>query len=253
MKKLVGLVLLAGLLFAIAGVAAFFYLGPIVRAGVEKVGPQITKVPVKLGGANISVWNGKGELHGFVLGNPEGYKTPEALRVGTIAIDLVPRSVLGDKVIIRSIRLEAPEITYEAGLGGSNIGKVLENIQAVASQEKSGATNTTGKPLQVDEIVITGGKINVSATALGGRSASLPLPEIRLTQLGQGPEGITAAELSSKALGVIVEAAARAAASGALGLGKSAADAALNVTTEAKDRVKNIGSGISDLFKSKSE
>jgi hypothetical protein len=253
MKKLLGLLIIAVVGLIIIGAATLFYLGPIVKAGVEKVGPQITKVPVKLDGAHISVFSGNGSLKGFVLGNPEGFKTPEAMKVGTVAISLVPKSVMDKKVIVRSIRIEAPEITYEAGLGGSNIGKVLENIQAIASQEKTASTNTSSKALQVDEFLITGGKINVSATVLGGRSASLPLPEVRLANLGQGPEGITPAELSAKAFGAVVEAAAKAVAGSALNIGKAASDAAQNIGTDAKDRVKKLGSGVSDLFKSKKE
>ena len=191
MKKLFGVVVLAVVLLLVGGAVALFYLGPIVKAGVEKVGPQITKVPVKLDGARLSILNGNGELKGFVLGNPDGFKTPDAVKVGTVAISLVPKTVMDRKVVVRSVRIEAPEITYEAGLGGSNIGKVLENIQAVASQEKAANTNASSKALQVDELIITGGKINVSATMLGGAAATLPLPEIRLASLGQGPEGLT--------------------------------------------------------------
>ena len=39
-------------------------LGSVVKASVEKVGPIVLKVPVKLDSANVSVFNGKGELHG---------------------------------------------------------------------------------------------------------------------------------------------------------------------------------------------
>src|SRR5262249_21289844 len=162
-----------------------------VKAGVEKAGPQVAKVPVKVEGASISVFNGNGELKGFVLGNPEGFKTPEAVKVGTVAISLVPKSVAASKVIVRSVRVEAPEITYEAGFGGSNIGKILENMQSTEKQEKSGGTKSTSKALQVDDFLIKGGKIHVSATMLSGVSATLALPEIHFSNLGQGPEGIT--------------------------------------------------------------
>ncbi len=253
MRKILGLCVLGGIGLILVALIALFYLGPIVKAGVERVGPQVTKVPVKLSSASISIFNGNGELKGFVLGNPEGFKTPEAVKVGTVAISLVPRSVLSKKVIIHSIRIESPEITYEAGLGGSNIGKLLDNIKSAASQEKTGSTNSSSKPLQVDEFVITGGKINVSATLLGSGGATLPLPEIRLANLGQGPEGITAAELASKAFNEIVQATAKAVAGSALNLGKAATDAAQSFGGDAADRAKKLGSGLGDLFKAKKD
>jgi uncharacterized protein involved in outer membrane biogenesis len=252
-KKLLLIGVAAGIVLVLVAAAALFYLGPLIKSGVEKIGPEITKVSVKLKSANISLLNGTGRLKGFVLGNPEGFKTAEAVKVENVAVSLDPKSVLGKKVVVRSIRIEAPEITYEAAFGGSNIGKVLENIQAVASREKSGSTNSAGKALQVDEFLITGGKIHVSATVLGGRSATLALPEIRLSSLGQGPDGITPAELSAKAFGAVVEAAAKAVAMNAADISKTATDAAKNIGTDAKDRLKKIGSGVSDLIKSKKE
>src|SRR5688572_25532751 len=137
MKKRLPLILLIGAgLVVVAALAAFMFLGTIVKAGVEKGGPYITKVPVNLGAAVISVFSGSGELKGFVMGNPEQFKSSNSVSVGSVALKLEPGSVLGKKVIIRSIRVEAPEITYEAALGGSNIGKILENIQAVAASGK---------------------------------------------------------------------------------------------------------------------
>jgi hypothetical protein len=251
MKKILGILVLGVIALIIVAVVALFYLGPIVKAGVERVGPQVAKVPVKLDGASISIFNGKGELKGFVLGNPEGFKTPEAVKVGTVAISLVPKSVMAKKVIVRSVHIEGPEITYEAGFGGSNIGKLLDNMKSTESQEKSGATNTSSKALQVDEFVITGAKVNVSATMLGGSAATLPLPEIRLTGLGQGPEGITPAELSTKAFGAVVDAAAKAVASSALGIGKLTGGASEGAAKDVQESAKKLGSGVSDLFKSK--
>jgi hypothetical protein len=255
MKKRLPLILLIGVaLVAIAGVAAFLFLGTIVKAGVEKAGPYITKVPVKLDGANISVFSGSGELKGFVMGNPEGFKATDSVKVGSVAVKVEPGSVLGNKVIVRYIRVQGPEITYEAAFGGSNIGKILENIKAVAA---SGQTdpNQPGaqKALQVDEFVISGAKLNVTASVIGGSAMTLPLPEIRLANLGQGEKGITAAELSAKAFGEVVEAAAKAVAASAVKLGGDVTKAAENVGADAKDRVKKATSGVTDLFKKKTE
>lgn len=255
MKKRLPLFLLVGVaLLAVLAVAAFMFLGTIIKAGVENAGPIITKVPVKLDAANVSIFNGSGELKGFVMGNPEGFKATESVRVGSVGMKLEPGSVMGDKVIVRSIRVEGPEITYEAAFGGSNIGKILENIQAVAASGKSSPEQSgSSKALQVDEFVITGAKLNVTASVIGGKAVTLPLPEIRLANLGQGPEGITAAELSAKAFGEVVEAAAKAVAGNAVKIGGDVTDAAKNLGTEAQDRLKKASSGISDLLKKSSE
>ncbi len=49
MKKRIPLILLVGAgLLVLAAVAAFLFLGTIIKTGVEKVGPMITKVPINL-------------------------------------------------------------------------------------------------------------------------------------------------------------------------------------------------------------
>jgi uncharacterized protein involved in outer membrane biogenesis len=255
MKKrvLAILIVLAALLLVVV-LAGFLFLGTIVKAGVEKGGPFITKVPVTLNGATISVLNGSGQLKGFSMGNPEGFKAAQSVSVGSIAVKLEPGSLLSEKMIVRSVVVEAPEITYEAAFGGSNVGKILENIQAVASSSKTNPDQPgSKKKLQVDEFIITGAKLNVTASVLGGKTASLTLPEIRLASLGQGPDGITAAELSARAFKEVVEAAAKAVTANAARFGGDVANTAKELGTDFKDRAKKASSGISDLIKGSKE
>jgi uncharacterized protein involved in outer membrane biogenesis len=258
MKKIivvfVGLVFLALL---VAFVFGFVFLGSVVKASVEKVGPMVTQVPVKLDSANLSIFNGKGELKGFEVANPQGYKTPDAIKVGSVAVAVEPKSVFGEKVVIHSIRVEAPEITYETDLKGNNLSKILDNVQSVAGKGQSAGTEPgkKAKKLQVDEFIITGGKINMSATVLGGRSATLPLPEIKFANLGQGPEGITAVELTEKAMNAIVAGTLKSVAEGGAAFAKEGVKA---VTKNGTDAVKNAGAEgtkalqkVGDLFNKK--
>ena len=253
-KKLPFILLVAVGLLVVAAVAAFLFMGTVVKTGVEKVGPMITKVPITLDGATISMFSGSGELKGFLMGNPADFKASNSVRVGSVALKVVPGSVLKDKVIVRSVRVEAPEITYEAAFGGSNIGKILENIQGeAASAESAPEEEGSSRALQVDEFVITGAKLNVTASVVGGKAVTLPLPEIRLANLGQGPEGITAAALSAQVFGALVESAAKAVTANAVKLGGDVGEAAQNLGTSAKDNAKKAASGITDLFKKNTE
>lgn len=248
MKKIVRILLGLVLVLVLVGVLAFLFIGTIVKAGVERVGPRVAKVPVTLDGATISLFNGNGELKGFVIGNPEGFKSPEAIKVGSVAIALVPKTILADKVVIRSIKIVAPEITYETDLKGSNLGKILDNVGGSAEQDEKAPTKkeqTTKTKLQVDDIVITGGKVHVAAALLG--STTVPLPEIHLTNLGQGPDGITPAELSKQVLKAVLDATVKAVVANA---GKLP-DAGKALGTGAVDQLKKGGSGIGDLFKKK--
>jgi uncharacterized protein involved in outer membrane biogenesis len=182
-------------------------LDRVIQKGVETVGTRVAKVEVKLAGVSVSMLSGSGSIKGLSVGNPEGYKTPTAIAVGSSSIAIEPGSVLSDKAIVRSIRIEAPEIAFEVGPGGSNLQRIKANLPGgPASDESAPAVESKpGKKLQVDEVVITGGKVVLAAAILGGKLTEAPLPEIRLTNLGQGPEGITPGDLGARVLTAIME------------------------------------------------
>lgn len=253
-KKLWVRILLGLFALAVIGlVVAYLYLDVIVKRGVEKVGPAITKTEVKLDGVHISPFSGNGEVKGLIVGNPEGFKTPSAIQVKSVAVALEPGSVLGDKVIIRSVKVIGPEVTFEGGLAGNNLSKLLENVQGTS--EKKGQPTTkqeekaTTRKLQVDEFVITGGRIHVSATFLGGQAATATLPEIHLSNLGQGPEGITPAELTERVVRALLDGALKSVASMGGDVTKSLKDVGTGTTEELKKRARGIG----DLLKTKPE
>src|SRR3954463_16668372 len=136
MKKIVirvGMVL--ALLVVVVLVVVFFSLNSIVKKGVETVGPQLTKVEVRLGAANLSPFSGSGQLTKLFVGNPEGYKTPSAIQLGDIKIGVKVGSVLSDTIIVDEINIQAPEITLEGTLSGNNLSKILDNLTAASANE----------------------------------------------------------------------------------------------------------------------
>jgi hypothetical protein len=246
MKKLIVRTVLLVMFLAIVAIGlVFFYLNTIVKSGVEKVGPMVTKTTVQVGGANISPFSGAGGLKDFVIGNPEGFKSAQAIQMGEVKLAVAPSSLLSDKIIVHSVQVISPKINYELGLGGSNLGKLLENIQSAVPQSASKPADNTGasKKIQLDDLVVSGGEIQVAASMLGGKSLTIPLPNIHLSNLGSGPDGITIAEVVSKVFSEIVNETAKAVASSsgmATGVAKDLGKGAI-------DKAKGIG----DLFKKK--
>jgi len=99
---------------------------------METVGPKIMLVSIKVDAVNLSLLNGSAKIKDLVVGNPEGYKTPQAISVSSAAVGVNPLTVFSDKIVVRSVRVEAPEITFEGGLGGNNLSKIMDNVNAVA-------------------------------------------------------------------------------------------------------------------------
>lgn len=255
MKKLVIGFSIAVVILAILGlVAVGLFLDTAVKRGVETIGPMLTKVDVKLDSVSLSLLSGGGKLKGLLVGNPSGYRTPSAIQVGDASLAITPGSIFSSKVVIRSINVQAPEITFETDLKGNNLSKIVANLQAATGgSSSSGASSDkkAGKKLQVDDFLITGGKIHVTVTALGGQSATVPLPEIHLTSLGQGPDGITAAELTRLVLQAVEKEAVQAAAGSLTDLSKDAANLTKGLGKTANGTAAGVTKGLGGLFKQK--
>lgn len=244
------------LLLVIGVVVAGFFLGSIVKVGMEAVGPKITQTSLKVDSVSVSLLGGSAGVNGLVLGNPEGFKTAQAISVGKAAVSVAPMSILSDKVVIRSVEVRNAEITFEGSpFGANNLNKIMDNVNAIAGGGKT-ATNAPApagaqkpaKKLEVDDFLITGAKVHVSLTGMGGKEMTLPLPDIHLTDLGKGGDGITPAELTKEVLGQITSATLKAVGSAVTDLGKGATDAAKTAGKTVGDSVNKIGKGLGGLF-----
>jgi hypothetical protein len=247
MKKVITILFVLLIILVLAGVTAAFFLGSIVKKGVETVGPQVAKVEVKLDSAALSLLSGSATLKGLLVGNPPGFDSPSAIKVGEISVGLEPRSVFSDKIVVHSISVIAPEITLH-GLRGDNLNKILQNIQASTGgggsvQKQPGGPAGPGKKMQVDDLIIKDGKVNLVLPMVG--AAALALPEIHLTNVGKDSGGVTAPELSARVMKAILDAASAAAAS-------AGADPAKLLQGGTKDGTKQLDKalkGVGNLLK----
>jgi hypothetical protein len=247
-KKILWRAVFVLLVLVIAAVIAVgLFLGDIVKKGVETLGPKVAKVSVTVQTVNLSLLTGSATVKGLVVGNPEGYQTPDAINIGKASVGVEPFSVLSDKIHVRSIQVDSPQITFEGGLHDNNLSKILDNINATGSAQASSTANPNqtaaakpAKKFEVDDLVISGAKVHVSLTTLGGKEMTLPLPEIHLTDLGKGDAGITAADLSRRVLNAILSATTQAIVSNAAGVSKEATKAIGEGVNKAAGGLKNL-------------
>lgn len=227
-------------------------LGSLVKKGVETIGPRLTQTELRLDSARLSVLSGSGTLKGLFVGNPAGYKTPSAIQVGAVRLTVEPKSIFSEKVHVTQLHLESPDITFEGSLKGNNLSKILENVQAATGSGPEGQSPkgaSAGKKLQVDQLLVTGGKVHLSATVLGGRAVAVPLPDIELRNLGQGPEGITSAELTAKLLAEITTGTLKAVQKAAAELGVKVLDTVGDAAKEAVEQTGKAVKKIGELFR----
>ena len=255
MKKIIlGIGITLVLLLIIGLVALGLSLDGIVKRGVETMGPKVMKVDVKLDKFALSLFSGGGELDGLVIGNPAGFKSTNAVSVGVGRVVVKPSSLLSDKIVIQMVKVDAPEINLETGLNGTNLKKILDNLNETPSSPDTNAaakpaSAAPGKKLEVDDFLLTGAKLNVIVAGLG--SQTLALPEIHLSNLGTGPDGISSVELTKVILSEIEKVAAKAAAENAGNIAKSATGLLNGLTGKTNGTAENLGKGLGDLLKKK--
>jgi hypothetical protein len=263
MKKIILWLVVGVVVIVIVGVIAVgLSLDKIVKTGIETVGPKITQTTLTVDSVNLSLLSGSAGINGLVLGNPEGFKTAQALSLGKAAVSIVPKSIFADKVIIHSVEVRDAEITFEGSpFGANNLSKLMDNVNSPAAKnasapnppaatpaQKSGAA----KKLQVDDFLITGAKVHASITGIPGvalKEITVPIPDIHFTNLGQGPDGITAGELTQKVLQEISTDTIKAVGDDAKNLLSGAANGILGAGTNAMGAgVDTIKKGLGGLF-----
>jgi len=109
-------------------IAGLSNIGPLIKTAVNTAGPEITKTTVSLEGVSVSIFSGEAEIKDFVLGNPKGFRTAVAMKVGVVSVDLDEESITGNPIVINKIEIIEPEITYEIKGRTDNFKVILANI-----------------------------------------------------------------------------------------------------------------------------
>ena len=227
-------------------------LGAIITKAVNTQGPEIVQAPVNLKKTEIDAASGKGTLRNLVIGNPEGFETETFFKMDEIQITLDTDSITSDTVVIKEISIQAPEITYELGGSGSNIDAIQRNVDAFvkkhvgssSSNEKS-ADKENGTKLVIDHVYVKNGKVNISATLLGGKALTIPLPDLHLKDIGKKDNGATPGEAVQSVISALKGAILKAVAP--LNLDQ-VGETAGKVIKGAQDAVEGTAKGITDTL-----
>ncbi len=203
MKKLV----LIGCALVVVVAAVVFFglsnLGPIIKKAVNTYGPEITQTQVQLGDAGVSLFSGEVKLKQFLLGNPRGFKSPQAMKVGSIYVNVDEKSLTGNPIVIDKIEVVAPEITYERSGRDDNFNALLRNVKKRTGGGQSGGDapksapegdSGGGKKMLIRSLVIKDGRVNLAAKILAGQTVTAELPYIELKDVGGKKEGVTPAK-----------------------------------------------------------
>ena len=258
--KIIGILIVV---LIIALFAIILNLGKIVKTGINTVVPQVTKCEAHVDDVNFNVFGGKFEIKNLVIKNPEGYKTDHAFALGHIFVNVKMGSLMSDVIEIDQVLIDAPEITYEVGLGNSNLNTILENVNSSLpssdeeKKEEKEEKKEGGKKVVVNLVKVTNGKIGVSAKIAGGMEAPIVLPDIEIKDLGKKEGGISmvqaaAITLKTTLLSIfdVLKSSGKLLLDGAKAIGEGIVDGVKSLGDGAKDSIKSLGDSAKDGVKS---
>ena len=177
------------LIIAIAG-GVFVYFDSIVKSGIEVVGSRVLGTQVTVDSVGVSPLNGSGSISGLTVANVDGFNSDYAFQLGSLSVDINASTVLSDVVEIESVQIIQPRINYETRIVQDNIRALINNLPG-----GGGGSEATGEPSNtrviIRELVLQDPQLNLVAAKL---SAPIPLPDIRLQNIGEQGNAATVAD-----------------------------------------------------------
>lgn len=193
--------------------AGLFYLwqnrDAFIKSAVEEAGSRATQVSVTLNEVDTgNVLDGAVAMRGLVVGNPSGFKTDSAFKLGEVSVKVDPGSITSDTIVVKEVVIAAPQVTYEFAADGSNIGTIQKNVEKMAGGGSSGDSSGDsggGKKVMIENLYVRDGRVNVSADFLQGKQTGTNLPTIHLKDIGKDG-GASPTEVAEQIIDAIAKA-----------------------------------------------
>ena len=258
------------ILLIVALVAVYYYLDTIVKEGINRYVPPITGTTASVEDVDLSLLKGRVEIKNLQIGNPKGYSTNDIFRLGNVQVLFDPKTVLDDKIIIKSVVISGTQVSAEMKNLHSfdnNVSALQANIDSYLGTSNKKTTATPAKqPVQKQsggkKVIVKDLKVNDTSLSLGvsGQTITIPLPDIHKTGIGEDKKEKSIPEIiadildiisieSVKGVGTAITDLGKQGWKGAKDLVKGGANAVTDTAKSVSDSAKNTVNGIKGLFK----
>ncbi len=186
------------LILVAALVAVYFSMDIIIKEAVQKYVPPITKTDIHITSVHTSIFDGEFKVKGLAVGNPAGFKTPNAFTLGEIEVVMDMKSLFKDVIYINKIVIDRAVATLEISKSGTNIGTIHQNItDYMKKNESTDKVETTknkekSKKVIVKELTLQNSSVQLASNLTRTqKTMNIPLPTIRLQNIGNEKNPIT--------------------------------------------------------------
>jgi hypothetical protein len=202
--KTVRMVLVVVVVLVVGAVVLFYvFADRAVKLGIETAGTKTLNVDVSVRDVDLSIMGGKIGFQDLLIKNPPGYQHDRLLALKDAHIAVGLRSLLGDVVKIKEIRLDGLDMILEQrGISSNNLQDVIKSIPSAGTEP----SEPSGKKLHIDNLEITNLMVRVKPLPIPGRADTIPLKlaPIKMTNLGSDNK-LDLAVLSGKILVAIAQ------------------------------------------------
>lgn len=196
-RKRIAAIAAAVLVLVVAALAAWlvFSLDRLVAAEIERAGTEATGTRVNVAGVHVTLKEASGTIRSLRIANPSGFSPGAVLDADTIRFDLDVTTLRKDVLIVDEVVIARPRLRFEVSKDGK------ANVDALA-KKASGTDEAAPQKLRIKRFVIEGGGIEADASAMKGKSATVPLRDIVLTNVG-GRDGGTSDEVAAEIVAAV--------------------------------------------------
>ncbi|MCG8610615.1 MAG: AsmA family protein [Pseudomonadales bacterium] len=197
----------------ILGMAGLFYfithsLSSVVQEQISIQGSKALNTNVEVSAVAIDIREGKGEIHGFKVSNPEGFSDTTALGFQTIRLDIGTEDLLTMPIVIEEIYIDSLATLFELNAAGqNNLNKLLNAVKqnqgksdsSSQSPEKAdtpAAESSESIRITINKILIKDTQLALDLTAVGGKQYDETLATFEVTQIG-GKNGLPPEQLGN--------------------------------------------------------
>jgi hypothetical protein len=219
----------------VGGAALFFAsrLDGIVADAIERYGGAATGTEVDVGGVDIAVTEGRGELTRLTIGNPNGFETDYALRIDDIRLALDLGSLTGDVPVVSEVILDGAHVNAEQRGEATNLTDIQRYIEGTPSESAGGEQGR----IIIDRFRLTNARVTITSELLE-EPEELALRDVTVNGVGRTSGGATYGEAAEAVLTPIF-AAARTAVQDRL-RDEAADEAREEVEEEARERLEEL-------------
>ena len=202
-----GLLLLA---LTCGSILAVSVAGSIVRGASLSILPRITGVPVAVEKVQIIPWQGLIVVRGIDVGSPDGFKNPDAMDIDTVAIKVDTASLLTSNFLVESIDIRGAVLHFQGSFRGSNLRKIMNNIDQFADQTSARETSDQQEStipyseIGIDELSMSQSRVTIGWRLAKRATPNMPIPPIKTKNIRFSTEGLGIVEACALVLSTAV-------------------------------------------------